>query len=108
MAFAAPWLRARVSPLKIALLEMILPELNNRGLGIRMSWVEIFEKLISGGTSIRHPRVMSLLFCFILFCLKIKLLSNEEINFDFQVNLHLYCSSFQNEHLVKFNNFEDS
>jgi len=35
-------LQAKVSPLKIALVEIILPKINRRGVGIRMSRVENF------------------------------------------------------------------
>ena len=34
------YLQAKVSPLKIALVEILLPTINRRGIGIRMSWVE--------------------------------------------------------------------
>ena len=40
---------------QIALIEIMLPKTNRRGVGIRISWVENFEKLINGGTSTRHP-----------------------------------------------------
>ena len=44
-------LQAKVSPLKIAMVEIILPKIIRWGFGIRMSWTESFEKLIRRGTS---------------------------------------------------------
>ena len=41
----------------LTILSTCRPKINKRGVGIRISWEENFKKLISGGTSIRHPRV---------------------------------------------------
>ena len=42
---------------KMGISKKNFPKTNQRGAVVGMSWVEIFEKLISRGMSIRYPRV---------------------------------------------------